>query len=318
MSRLVSAIVLLVASMSWSAAADFKTYDMSGLSWLPPSLQEAGYETIPVLYMCHMWNGRYGHQPTNCDNVDFSGVNHDVVRQRAEETLGEPLVVIDIEQTKNPTSHVWHLLSEDPEIVTGAVALWQELIATFREVNPDSRIMIYKPIPRIWWPMMKNRRFAPLKRGQSRIDARYETAKLIAPLFEDKSLQAWPSAYLTYDEPEILRLERQWQIRICKELYKTRCIFALTPWYQKEKNEQGSKLAVPAGRMLEVMNELQEDGADGFGFWVPNRYDNDAYLKVVRQWDEDREAMKPRQYAKVQWLTAIESFLAQEPAAAVE
>ena len=216
----------------------FATYDMSRLSWLPPSLRSKGYETIPVFFMCHMWNGRVGEVPTNCNKVNFSSINHEVVRQRAKEALGLPLVVIDIEQTSNPTTHVWHMVSEDPQQVMTAVAMWQELIATWREVNQDTRIMIYKPIPRIWWPMQKNRRWPMIARGQKSIDARTATTRLIAPLFEDESLMAWPSAYLNIDAPELLREERQWQIQICKEVYKTRCVFALTPFYTKLKTPE--------------------------------------------------------------------------------
>lgn len=288
---------------------EFATYDMSGLSWLPPSLQSKGYETIPVFYMCHMWNGRYGEVPTNCNKADFSSVNHEVVRQRAKEALGVPLVVIDIEQGRNPTSHVWHMLSEDPQQVMAAVALWQELIATWREVNQDTRIVIYKPIQRIWWPMQKNRKWPMLARGQKSIDARTATTKLIAPLFEDQSLMAWPSAYLTIDEPELLREARQWQIQICKEVYKTRCVFALTPFYTNLETPEGEPRPIHPDMLLQVMHELEEDGADGFGIWLPRAYNNKKYLALVRAWAETGERAADAHDPSVLWLSAVERFL---------
>jgi hypothetical protein len=287
----------------------FVAYDMSGLSWLPPSLQGKGYETIPVFFMCHMWNGRFGKVPTNCNNVDFSGVNHEVVRQRAQEALGLPLVVIDIEQTSNPTTHVWHMVSENPQQVMSAVALWQELIATWREVNQDTRIMIYKPIPRIWWPMQKNRKWPMMARGQESIDARTATTKLIAPLFADQSLMAWPSAYLNIDAPELLREERQWQIHICKEVYKTRCVFALTPFYTKLKTPEGEPRPIHPDMLLQVMHELEEDGADGFGIWMPRTYNNKKYLGLVRQWAETGEQAADAHDPSVWWLSAVDRFL---------
>ena len=289
----------------------FAAYDMSGLTYMAESLRDKGFEKIPVFFMCHMWNGSYGRIKTNCDNVDFSRLNYDVIRQRAEESLGLPLVVIDIERTNNETTEVWHMLSEDPETVAGAVALWQELIATFREVNPDTRIMIYKPIPRIWWPMSKNRKYPMLKRGQATIDARYRTAQLIAPLFEDKTLQAWPSAYLTVKEPELLREERQWQIRICRELYKTRCVFALTHLYQKAKDEDGRKIPVEPEAMYRVIRELEEDGADGFGVWLPHHYDNPRYRQRVETWEQNGGGTASEYDPLVGWLSGVDRYLSE-------
>ncbi len=292
----------------------FKTYDMTGLSWMPPALVEKGFEKLPVLFMCHMWNGDYGTVNTNCDDVDFSTVNHDVVRQRAREMLGVPLVVIDIERTKNPTSYDWNLHSEDLEQVARAVKLWQEMIATFREVNTESEIMIYKPIPRIWWPLVKNRKMPLLNRGQATIDARYEIAKTVAPLFEDKSLWAWPSAYLTRRDPEIFREDWRWQLKICKELYQTRCVFALTPFYQQRKGE--NRQAVSQDRMLEVIRQLEEDGADGVGMWLPFRYDNLNYRKRMQDWAENGGYAAEQQDPQVAWLGAIERYLDGEYPAA--
>jgi hypothetical protein len=290
---------------------DFKAYDMSGLSWLPPQLVEKGYETIPVLFMCHMWNPRFGSEPTNCDNADFSKVNHEVVRQRAREMRGEPVVVIDIERGRNPTSEVWHILSEEPEVTERSMELWQEMIAVFREENTESEIMIYKPIQRIWWPMIQNRQVPLLKRGQASIDVRYRNAEQIAPLFEDKSLFAWPSAYVDRDEPEIYREERQWQIDICKNLYKTRCIFAMTPFYVKTRDENNQPIPVDADWFYQILRELEEDGADGFGVWLPRAYDNERYLGLVRDWAAGDKPVDPR----VQWLGAIDRFLSERKAA---
>ena len=53
-------------------------------------------------------------------------------------------------------------------------------------------------------------------------------------------------------------------------------------------------------------------GAAGFGFWLPHRFDNERYLNVVRGWEEDRESLTERQASNVNWLTAIEIFLAHE------
>ncbi len=285
----------------------FKAYDMSGLSWLPPQLVEKGYETIPVLFMCHMWNPRFGYEPTNCNDVDFTRVNHEVVRQRARETLGEPVVVIDIERVMNPTSEVWHILSEEPEVTLHAMDLWREMIAVFREENAKSEIMIYKPIQRIWWPMIQNRQIPLLKRGQPTIDTRNEIAQRIAPLFEDKSLLAWPSAYVYRDEPEIYREERQWQISICKDLYKTRCIFAMTPFYLETLDANGEPIPIDADWFYQIIRELEEDGADGFGIWLPRHYDNEKYLKLVKAWAAGDKPADPR----VQWLSAIDRFLSE-------
>ena len=295
---------------------DFKAYDMSGLSWLPPSLVEKGYEKIPVLFMCHMWNPRYGHEPTNCNNVDFSSVNHDVVRQRGRETIGVPLVVIDIERTHNPTSEVWHMLSDDPAVTNRAVELWQEMIAVFREENPDTEILIYKPIQRIWWPMIQNRQLPLLKRGQSTIDARYATAERVAPLFDDTSLLAWPSAYVDRVEPEIYRAELQWQINICKELFETRCIFALSPIYPKAKDEAGNPLLVDEDWFYQMIKDLEEDGADGFGVWLPYRYDNPRYIASVQNWEERGGATARNHDPRVHWLSAIDRFLSERQAVA--
>lgn len=307
--------MVLLALLLQSAAApaadvinpEFKAYDMSGLSWLPPSLVAKGYETIPVLFMCHMWNPRFGSEPTNCNNTDFSTVNRTVVRQRAAEMLGVPLVVIDIERGQNPTSEVWHLLSEEPEVLEKARALWEEMIAVFREVNTESEIMIYKPIQRIWWPLIQNRQFPLLKRGQSTIDARYEMAERIAPMFRDKSLLAWPSAYVDRDEPEIYREDRQWQISICKNLYKTRCIFAMTPFYVITRDESGRPIPVDEDWFYQIIRELEADGADGFGIWLPREYDNQNYLELVKAWEAGDQPVDPR----VQWLSAIDRFLSE-------
>jgi len=290
---------------------EFAAYDMSGLSYMPATLREKGFEKIPVFFMCHIWNGDYGHIDTNCDGIDFSRLNREVIRQRAEESLGLPLVVIDIERTNNETTDVWHMLSEDPETVKGAVALWQELIATFREVNPDTRIMIYKPIPRIWWPLSKNRRYPLVNLGQAAIDARYRTAELIAPLFEDKTLQAWPSAYLTVKDPELMRDERQWQIRVCKELYRTRCVFALTHLYMKAKDENGRRIPVEPESMYRVIKELRQDGADGFGVWLPHHYDNPRYLERVETWEENGGGAAAEVDPLVGWLSGVDRYLSE-------
>ncbi len=169
---------------------DFKAYDMTGLSWLPPQLVDKGYEAVPVLYMCHMWNSRFGVEPTNCNGVDFSRVDHEVVRQRAREMKGIPIVVIDIERVNNPTSEVWHILSEDAEVTQKSVELWRELIAVFREENTESEIMIYKPIRRIWWTLIKDRRMPLLNYAEKTLAARYRESEIIAPLFSDKGLMA--------------------------------------------------------------------------------------------------------------------------------
>jgi len=290
-----------------SDASEFRVYDMSGLSYLPPSLQEKGFETLPVFFMCHMWNGSAGSVPTNCDGYDFSKLNESVIRQRAEESLGAPLVVIDIERTGNPTSEVWHMVGEDPEQTVTAIKMWRDMIDIFREVNPDTKIMIYKPIQRIWWPMAKNRRYPILKRGQAEIDARRASAMIVKSLFEDKTLEAWQSAYITNTQEEILRDEREWLIEICKEEFKTRCIFALTPFYLKKTKPDGSPLPVDIDVLYGAMRDLREGGADGVGFWMPRHYDNKRYLQRVKDWKPDDADPDPM----VQWLTAVDRVLSE-------
>jgi len=311
LSQALARILLLsligTVSAHASDSSQFRLYDMTGLSYLPPSLQEKGFETLPVFFMCHMWNGRFGSVPTNCDGYDFSTLNAAVIRQRAEESLGAPLVVIDIERTGNPTSEVWHMVSEDLEQTRTAINMWREMIDIFREVNPDTKIMIYKPIQRIWWPMAKNRRYPMLKRGQAEIDARRASAMTVKSLFEDKTLEAWQSAYITNTQEEILRDERQWLIEICKEEFKTRCIFALTPFYLKKTKPDGSPLPVATDVLYQAMRELKEGGADGVGFWMPRQYDNRRYLKRVRDWQPDDTEPDPM----VQWLTAVDRILSE-------
>ena len=309
---------LMLGFLTQSVAAapnpDFKAHDMSGLSWLPPSLVDKGFEKIPVLFMCDLWNHHLG-KPTPCNGANFKKINQKVVRQRAEEMLGVPIVVIDIEQTSNPTSDAWHILNDSAEVTNGAVALWQELIATFREVNPDTEIMIYKPIQRVWWPMIQNRQIPLLKRGQSAIDARYATSEQITPLFEDPSLLAWPSAYVDRDEPEIYRKDRQWQISICKELYKTRCIFAMSPFYQKARDADGQQIVVSEEWFYQIIRELEADGADGIGVWMPFRYDNPRYLELVKSWEAKGGRASDDHDPRVKWLSAVDRFLSERAAA---
>jgi hypothetical protein len=289
---------------------DFKAYDMTGLSWRPASLEAKGFEKVPVLFMCDLWNPTLG-QPTTCEGADFGTINHDVVRLRAGEMLGQPIVVIDIEQTENPTSDAWYILSDKAAVTDGAIALWQELIATFREVNPDTEIMVYKPIQRIWWPMIQNRQLPFMKRGQADIDARYATAERIAPLFQDASLIAWPSAYVDREEPEIYRQERQWQIAICKELYKTRCVFAVSPFYQFARDAAGELIAVSQDWFYQIIRELEADGADGFGVWLPFRYNNSRYLEKIEVWEVKGGSDSEDHDPSVAWLSAVDRFLSE-------
>ena len=162
--------------------------------------------------------------------------------------------------------------------------------------------------------MIQNRQFPLLNRGQDTIDARYATAERIAPLFDDQSLLGWPSAYVDRVEPELYREELRWQINICKELYETRCIFALSPIYLKAKDENGQPLLVDEDWFYQMIKDLEEDGADGFGVWLPYNYDNPRYIAAVKNWEERGGASAANQDPRVAWLSAIDRFLTERQA----
>lgn len=295
-----------------SAADDFKAYDLTELSYLPPSLLEKGYEVIPIIQMCEMWDlqHRYGEEP--CAVRDYTSADPEVVRKRADENLGVPLVAINIEQNAYESSAGWNFRNDEPEIVKTAVARWQELVSIWREVNPDTRILIYGPMPRIWWPITKNRKYPGLRFGQSSIDTRWENSKLIAVLFEDKSLVPWVSTYMQSNDPEVYREERRWQIKVCKELYQTECIFAVAPVYMSSSKAKNRNPPIDPEQLYDILVSLKEDGADGFGMWHFHRFDNKKYLDRMRQWEEKGGRATPTEDAGIAWLDAVDRFLAED------
>jgi hypothetical protein len=312
--RFLLAIFLVVGlpGTTWSEDGTFKTYDLTALSYLPPSLVEKGYQPIHIIQMCEIWDlkHRYGKEP--CGVKNYSEPDEFVVRKRAEESLGLPVVAISIEQNAEPSSVGWNFRSEDPEVVETAVRRWQKLVKIWREVNPDTKILIYGPMPRIWWPLKKNRKYATLSLGQSDIDARWEKSKLIAPLFEDKSLIPWVSAYMKSNEVDLYREERRWQIKVCKELYKSKCIFAISPLYvQKQSNLRRDRFMKPEA-FYDYLVSLKEDGADGIGMWIYIRYENERYINLLKQWDEKGGRTTPTEDERVLWLDVVDRFLSED------
>jgi len=300
-----SIVALLVVGLACTNTAsagvsEFKTYDMMGFSHVPIQHRDKGLEKVPVLYMCAMFRADFVRGVNNCNGIDFSVPNLEVIRQRALESKwwGLSVVAIDIEGFE------WHLLSNDTKVIDGAVANWQILIDEWRKVNTETKILIYGGMPRIAWTLLQYGDSPEL------LDEQMEQAKHIAPIFENEGVELWPSAYVWYDRPDVFRAERKWQIDICHNIYKTKCYFAIKPQYSDYYDSgTGFELHMFQNAFLAIMNTLKEDGADGFGLWISPHQLSDDYEERMRYWGWAGGAKGTRRDQDLGWLSAVERFL---------
>ena len=153
MPALALGVLLMLAGAADSPAepaAEFKAYDLTELSYLPPSLIEKGYKPLPIIQMCEIWDKKHEFGKTPCNVKDWSTPNKKVVQYWAKEYLGEDMVAINIEQNAHETSAGWNFRSKEIENVHEAVRRWKLLVSYWREINPDTKILIYGPMPRVW------------------------------------------------------------------------------------------------------------------------------------------------------------------------
>ena len=61
-------------------------------------------------------------------------------------------------------------------------------------------------------------------------------------------------------------------IKICREVYQTKCFFKINPFYGNYASWGGTRAAINQNGFLEIMTTLKEDGADGFALWVDHRH----------------------------------------------
>jgi hypothetical protein len=292
-SLLIAFIALLPLS---TLAADFKTYDMMGFDFEPFQHRDKGLEKIPVLYQCAMFRGDFVAGRNNCNDIDYTASNDDVVRQRASENIGNPVVAIDIETTP------WNLRNENLWALFDAVKRWEHLLTTWREVNPGTKILIYGGMPKIYWALMtSNIELLKLYQQQTTI---------IAPLFAIEGVELWPTAYVYTDSPDIYRAERKWQIHICHNVYKTKCYFAIHPYFRDYiDSTTGIPLPMDQSSFLYIMNTLKEDGADGFGLWIDPGYLSDDFDERVHQWSLNGGRTGTMRDRDLLWLSAVQKFL---------
>lgn len=307
--RSMAALAIIGLACATSASADeFKTYDMMELNFVPVQHRDKGLEKIPVLYMCAMWRSDYIRGVNYCapKDYDFSKPDLTVVEQRAKESIGLPVVAIDIEGGD------WRLTSTHFAIIDKAVANWQALITEWRRHNTDTKILIYGGMPRIAWEIMKswNDDVSPDFYWQT------QQAIKIAGIFRDEEgvqregVELWPSAYVGFDRPEIFRAERKWQIDICRNVYKTKCYFAITPTFTKYADPvTGVEPFMNQNSFLEIMTTLKEDGADGFGLWLGTPQLSDDYEDRMRDWSWSGGAIGIQRDQDLMWMSAVERFL---------
>jgi len=283
-------------------AADFKTYDMTGFEFTPFEHRDKGLEKVPVLYMCAMFRADFVKGVNNCNDVDLSEPALDVIRQRADESIGKTIVAIDIEGGN------WNFHSSDLDVVQGAVDRWQVLIDTWKQVNPDTKILIYGAMPRVWWAIATSN-LEKMRLAESQ-------ALKIAPLFKNDQVELWPSAYVSTDMPDVHREARRWKIDVCHQVYRTKCYFAIDPQYLREYAADGFRLHMDRNSFLEVMLTLKEDGADGFGLWIHPGHLSHDYESRMERWSRNNGAAS-NNYDRnwdihdrdLMWLNALTKFL---------
>jgi hypothetical protein len=183
-----------------------------------------------------------------------------------------------------------------------------------QEVNPDTKILIYGAMPRVYWALMSN--------NEVEFQRMVDHAEIIAPLFkENPMVEVWPSAYMYSDNPDIYRLDSQWQIDICHRVYKTKCYFAIMPHYRGRADssvrgyiDTGTKKYIPMDRnsFLGKMRTLVEDGADGVGFWIHPNMLRDNYETHMAEWSMSGGAMGLNRDKDLVWLSAVEKFLDEQ------
>jgi hypothetical protein len=235
----------------------------------------------------------------NCNHIDFDApVSEyiDVISQRAEESRGKPIVAIDIEGDH------WDLHSFIPEEVQEAVDNWQDLINAWRVINPDTKILIYGAMPKVYWAIAT---------GNLALMGEYEAkALMIAPLFMNDRIELWPNAYLQRDMPDAYREERRWQIDVCHNVYKTKCYFAIYPQYRDEYDARTFfRLHMDQKSFEGIMLTLKEDGADGFGLWIHPGHLSDDYESRMEQWSWQGGSGSRIFDRDLMWLKALTNFL---------
>jgi hypothetical protein len=292
-----SLFIALIATLPvGTLAADFKTYDMMGFDFVPSQHRDKGLQKVPVLYECYMFRGDFDPAKNNCNHIDDLVSNDDVVRQRAAEYIGEPIVAIEIE------GGAWNLHSDNLWFLSDVVQRWMHMLETWREVNPDTTILIWGGMPKIYWALFtSNMELLQLYQKQTMI---------IAPLFAIEGVELWPSAYVDADSPDVYRTERKWQIYVCHNVYKTRCYFAINPNYLDYVDSgTGHRMPMDQSSLLEIMNTLKEDGADGFGLWIHPGHLADDYEWRMKVWSWQGGATGLVRGRDVSWLSAVEKFL---------
>ena len=314
-----AALVLLLGGTRQAVAEDFIVWDLTELNYIPPSLTEKGYRRMKMFRVCHFW--RIDYDPGNpnkngCDSANFEKVNKKAVKHLAKQTLGEEIVAFDIERLVGfPGTDVWDLHAKDPDDLEVVIDNWLKLIAEFRKTNPDTRILVYGAMGKIWWQLVKNNRYPLINAGNAEIERRAEQGRQLARLFEDPSVVNWPSAYwyTTLEEDDIVNIMReqgQWQIDICKNVQKTKCYFAMAPMAMgKARGPDGDRYWLPTDTLFEQYQQLYEDGADGLAFWTYYRYNNNEYFDLMREWEANRgnpDYVSPKEVA---WLDLIERVL---------
>jgi len=305
------ALTLLILSLGLDAAdagvTEFKTYDMMGFDYVPKQHRDKGLEKVPVIYECGFFRRDFVRGVNNCNGYRRDLVNYPVIKKRAQESIGLSVVAINIE------SEPWNLM--DRFNVGNAVANWQALIDEWQKWNPDTKILIYGAMPRVYWALMS--------KNEVLLQEYVTQAYAIAPLFlQNRGVELWPSAYLDTDKPDTYRLERQWQIDICHRVYKTKCYFSIMPHYRdytypvpvkdEEGNEVGQKermFSMDQNSFLEIMATLKEDGADGFGLWIHNRHLPDDYESLMKAWSWSGGAQGTSRDKELMWMNAVEKFL---------
>ena len=292
-----SLLIAFIATLPLSTlAADFKTYDMMGFDFVPSQHSDKGLEKVPVLYQCAMFRWDYVRGVTHCNHIDYAASNDAVVRQRALESIGIPVVAIDIEVEP------WSLSEENLWQLLDAVRRWEHLLTTWREVNPDTKILIYGGMPRF---------HRALRTSNIELLQLYQQQTLIiAPIFAIEGVELWPSAYVRTDSPDIYRIERKLQIQVCHNVYKTKCYFAIHPYYRSYVNPgTGRPHPMDQGTFLGIMNTLKEDGADGFGLWINPNHLSDDFDERMWRWSDRGGATGTMYDHDLSWLSALEKFL---------
>jgi hypothetical protein len=293
---LVSLACSALSGTTLAANSDFKTFDMMGFDFVPTQHRNKGLEKIPVLYQCSMFRADHIRGVNYCNNIDMSEPNTLVIQQRAAEYLGVPMVAIDIE------GGTWNLQSHDLAVVTKAVEHWRKLLRIWRKFNPDTTILIYGGMPRIYWALITS--------DQELLDLYEDKTRIITKIFSDKKVALWPSAYVVSDRPDIFRAERKWQIDICHNVYKTKCYFAIMPQFKNYTDSKtGFRLHMDQNSFLEIMTSLKEDGADGFGLWIHPKHLASDFEYRRKVWSWAGGATGRRDDKDLMWMSALEKFL---------